>query len=157
MKRVILAVLALMLPLAIVSSVSAAPIEPSGSLLYRADLAPVDGYNAAGPGNTSVDNVYFTVTTSGIPKFAQPRVLIECFDDAGSLIYKSAGTPVKNTVDTKFFVSLVNSVPSNPDYYLAPDESGTCDATLSYDTWSRKTLYQFGGELHKLPRLFTIG
>jgi hypothetical protein len=145
---------ALVLPLTFVGVADAAKKEVTGSLVYRADLAPVDGYNTAGPGNTNVDNVYFTVTTANLPQFAQPRVSIDCYDASGNLFYRSAGTPVKNTVDSNFLVSLVNSTPYYPDNHWAAGEQGWCDATLSYDTWSRKSLYQYGGQLDFIDNLF---
>jgi hypothetical protein len=153
MKKLAL-LIALMLPVVFVQTADAAKPEPTGSFVYRADLAPSGGYSPAGPGNTDVDNVYFTVTTSNIPQFAQPRVRISCYDSSGALFYTTAGTPRKNTT-TEFFVSLVNSTEYFPDNYWAADESGTCEGTLSYDTWNRKDLYQFGGVLDGPRVLFT--
>jgi hypothetical protein len=144
---------AIVLPLSIVGVADAAPKARAGTIALSVSQ-PDAPFQYPGSGNKNVDSVYFDVTLSGFRTFDYSRIGFNCYDEAGGLVYTGTRTVRQgyNGTINDFAVSLYVSTRD-----IWTGQAGVCDVTLYYDTWNRKTLHQFGGELDVLPGAFAIG
>jgi hypothetical protein len=143
----------LLSPFAAIGVADAAPKERDGTIALSASQ-PDAPFQYPGSGNQDVDSVYFDVTLSGQRTFDYSRIGFNCYDDAGVLVYTGSRT-VRQGYNGTVNNHAVSLYVSTRDIWTG--QAGVCDVSLYYDTWNRKTLHQYGGELDTIDNAFTIG
>lgn len=151
MKKIFVAMAALMIPLTMIGVAGAAPERHKGEFVYDAAASdPVISYPTTG--NSNVKNAYFDVYALGMKNSDRSGLRIKCYDD-DRLVYDAQSTIaygnfVREDHPVSFYVSLST---------VWRGERALCDVELIWETWNRKDLHQFGGVMYSQNDVFWIG
>ena len=143
---------ALVLPLTVLGTADAAPRAHTGSFSVNvaASEFPV---TFPGYGNEDVRSVRFDVTSAGFKSTDRLLIGLDCRDATGASVYATSRTvtPTNTTLSAYAVSFYVSTAPA------WTGQAAVCDAELFWQSWNRRTLYQFGGVLQSAPAMFVIG